>query len=86
VWYALDFEYAASGDPLFDLAAVIEGDGLDRAATEQLLEGYQRVSPLSIRMRQDLQTSRALYRYTTHLWRSAEIALTETRAPGGDGG
>ena len=33
---ALDWEYAAMGDPLFDLAVIIEGDGLDAPEAARL--------------------------------------------------
>tara|TARA_R110002110_G_scaffold91264_2_gene237564 strand:+ start:185596 stop:186489 length:894 start_codon:yes stop_codon:yes gene_type:complete len=37
---AIDWEYAAMGNPWYDLAAVVAGDELSTHATEKLLEAY----------------------------------------------
>jgi aminoglycoside phosphotransferase (APT) family kinase protein len=64
---AVDWEYAAMGDPLFDLAAVIEGDGLAETEAATLLEAYG----LAPRQAARLSDQRAVYRYLAELWEAA---------------
>ena len=67
---ALDWEYAAVGDPLFDLAAVIEGDGLDDARARDLLEHWLDAAA-SAEQRRRLQLQRQVYRELVRLWETA---------------
>jgi thiamine kinase len=64
---AIDWEYAATGDPGFDLAAICEGDSLSEAECDQLLADYLQVSP-SPQQGQRLADYRRVYRYLTGLW------------------
>jgi len=80
-WYALDFEYAAAGDPLFDLAAIIEGDHLNEVDTEALLQAYHGTTAMAGHARRRLQDCRRLYRHTSQLWHAAEFTLAGDTAP-----
>ena len=64
---ALDWEYAAMGDPLFDLAAVIEGDKLDDAQASLLLTTWQDAQPTG-QHQQRLEDNRLVYRELNELW------------------
>jgi thiamine kinase len=68
--YALDWEYAAMGDPYFDLAVIIEGNGLDKRQSELLLKTY--LGNISneklLNVQQRLFHSRVIYCYLTLLW------------------
>jgi thiamine kinase len=67
---ALDWEYAAMGDPLFDLAAVIEGDALDNAQVDLLLGTWLDAQPTQ-EDQQRLADNRLLYRELSGLWEQA---------------
>ena len=71
---ALDWEYAATGDPLFDLAAIIEGDRLtnDQAA---LLHGAWLQRPPGGAEESRLCDQRLVYRQLSALWERAMEAL-----------
>jgi aminoglycoside phosphotransferase (APT) family kinase protein len=64
---ALDWEYAAMGDPLFDLAAVIEGDGLCERDARTLHEAWSRRSPDRAEQRR-LADQREVYLGLSELW------------------
>jgi thiamine kinase len=68
--YALDWEYAAMGDPYFDLAVIVEGNELDEHQSELLLKTYlddtRDDNLLNVRKR--LFHSRVIYCYLTLLW------------------
>jgi thiamine kinase-like enzyme len=64
---ALDWEYAAMGDPLFDLAVVIEGDGLGETEVATLLAAYGPAPPPAAR----LADQRTVYRCLAALWEAA---------------
>lgn len=73
---AVDWEYAASGDPMFDLAAVIEGDGLTDEEAEVLLQAWLDRDPDS--EEQDrLADQRIIYRSLSALWEEAVAALQQ---------
>jgi thiamine kinase-like enzyme len=64
---ALDWEYAAMGDPLFDLAAVIEGDGLDEGDASALHSAWLQRSPTPQEQRR-VADQREVYRILAELW------------------
>jgi thiamine kinase len=64
---ALDWEYVAVGDPLFDLAVVIEGDALSLADEAQLLEAWLQRDP-SEEEQARLVDNRLVYRELSSLW------------------
>jgi thiamine kinase len=64
---ALDWEYAAVGDPLFDLAVIIEGDGLNDAQTETLLCSWLDTEARE-EDRHNLADNRLVYRELSRLW------------------
>lgn len=71
---ALDWEYAASGDPLFDLAVVIEGDNLTDEEAEVLHQAWLDRDPES--EEQDrLADQRVVYQGLAALWEEAVAAL-----------
>jgi len=72
---ALDWEYAAMGDPLFDLAVVIEGDELAEAAAATLLEHWLQRSPFKSEQ-QRLNQQRIVYRELGRLWGEAYARIT----------
>jgi len=71
-WIAIDWEYAAPGDPVFDLAVLVEILGADDEGVELLLAGYG--AELS---REQLDYYRDLYRLIDILW----WRLKEPRRP-----
>ncbi len=64
---AIDWEYAATGDPYFDLAAICDGDLLPTGECDQLLAAYLQATP-SPEQEQRLADYRGVYRYLTSLW------------------
>lgn len=69
---ALDWEYVAMGDPLFELAVVIEGDGLTQAQASSLHEQYLDSIP-SRQQQLNLQDQRAVYCELTRLWQGIQL-------------
>jgi thiamine kinase len=65
--YALDWEYAAMGDPYFDLAVIAEGHGLDETECQQFLTAYHGGSASSSEVSR-LYHSRVIYSYMSLLW------------------
>lgn len=65
--YAIDWEYAAAGDPFHDLAVISEEHGLNEARQELLLNAYLQRLPSS-NDRQRLSHGRIIYRYLSVLW------------------
>ncbi len=63
---ALDWEYAAMGDPYFDLAVVIEGQQFSDAAAQALLQYYAN-TPLNAGL-QRLAPLRVIYCYVDVMW------------------
>ena len=68
----LDWEYAATGHPLFDLAVVAGFHDLDAAAIKALLAGWNRAVPRANPA--DLPAFIALYRSLETLWEMALAA------------
>lgn len=64
---AIDWEYAAMGDPYFDLAVVVEGHELTPFFERQLLSDYLGCEPSAAEMRR-LQYCRIEYAYLELLW------------------
>ncbi|MGK0498413.1 MAG: thiamine kinase [Oceanicoccus sp.] len=70
--YAIDWEYAAMGDPFFDLAVICEGQQLDDSTAKQLLVAYLGRSF----NKQDLQRlahQRVIYSYLALLWYALQL-------------
>ena len=67
VLLALDWEYAAVGDPLFDLAAIIEGDGLSEARAGALHRAWRGQAPTAAQAAR-LEDQRRVYRSLAALW------------------
>ena len=65
--WAIDWEYCAMGDPWYDIAVVVNGDGLNRADTEQLLASYLGRAVTATES-QALQAYGCIYRYLELLW------------------
>lgn len=63
---ALDWEYAAMGDPYFDLAVVVEGHQMDDALVQILLENYT-IERINAAL-QRLASLRVIYCYLDLLW------------------
>lgn len=65
--YAIDWEYAAMGDPFYELAVIVEGHVLNQSQQELLLSEYF-ARPVSESDRQCLKNWRLIYCYLTVLW------------------
>ena len=65
--YAIDWEYAAMGDPYFDLAVIIEGHGLDDDLAQQLLSAYIGATATA-HYTDRLMHNRVIYCYLALLW------------------
>ncbi|MEE4191619.1 MAG: phosphotransferase [Halieaceae bacterium] len=74
---ALDWEYAAMGDPLFDLAVIIEGDSLTDDEADALHEAWQDATP-DEESRERLAHQRIVYRELAALWERALPAVQRT--------
>ncbi len=73
---ALDWEYAAMGDPLFDLAVVIEGDDLTDDEADALHQAWLAETPQD-QARNRLADQRIVYRELAALWERALPVLQE---------
>lgn len=73
--YALDWEYAAMGDPLFDLAAIVEGDALSEDGAAALHSAWLGHKPDENEQRH-LALQRSVYRELEALWSAATKADT----------
>ena len=69
--WAIDWEYCAMGDPWYDVAVVVNGDGLNRADTEQLLANYLGRAVTATES-QALRAYGCIYRYLELLWYLAQ--------------
>ena len=69
--WAIDWEYCAMGDPWYDIAVVINGDGLNGADTGQLLASYLGRA-VNATESQALQAYGCIYRYLELLWYLAQ--------------
>lgn len=67
---AIDWEYAAMGDPWFDLAVICEGDQLCDSDCLQLCHCYLQEPPNREQL-QRLEDNRLAYRVLTELWQQA---------------
>ena len=65
----IDWEYAAIGDPLFDLATIAEHHQYDASLTKVLLDAY--FNPASDEVTDRLKKYRVLYRCLLVLWLEA---------------
>ena len=75
VLLALDWEYAAMGDPLFDLAAIIEGDRFSEERARALHSAW-RGGPPTVAEASRLEDQRRVYRGLAALWE--RIALPQS--------
>lgn len=66
--YALDWEYAAMGHPLFDLAVICEGDQLSEEDCRYLLERYCGGQVVNDETRERFDNARGVYRVLADLW------------------
>ena len=69
-WLAIDWEYVAMGDPLFDLAVIIEGDGLTEDAAQALHSAWLGDAP-DTGEQDRLAQQRIVYRELAGLWERA---------------
>ncbi|WP_346838137.1 choline kinase family protein [Microbulbifer sp. SAOS-129_SWC] len=67
ILYAIDWEYAAMGDPFYELAVIVEEHRLDKRQQELLLTEYLRRLTTQIDW-QRLDHWRVIYRYLSVLW------------------
>ncbi|MFT5481471.1 MAG: thiamine kinase [Halieaceae bacterium] len=74
---ALDWEYAAMGDPYFDLAVICRGDGFERDRQDRLLRAYD---TLDNETRERLELNLVLYDYIALLWWLATTEAGEDTA------
>lgn len=65
---ALDWEYAAMGHPLFDLAVICEGDNLDQTQCEMLIQAYCGDQAVPASVSDSLEDARIVYRELSRLW------------------
>lgn len=65
---AIDWEYAAMGDPYFDLAVVIDGLALNQQQTQTLMTTYFETETPTPQLTQHLNHWRVIYRYIALLW------------------
>ena len=70
--WALDWEYCAMGNALFDLAVVVTGDNLNMAQRNIFLDAYLQ-RPASIDEQLEIQQQCCVYRYIELLWYGAVI-------------
>ena len=77
--YAIDWEYAASGDPFYDLAVIAEGHDLDHSARHNLLAAYLQ-SPVTNADEQRLHHWQIIYRYIAVLWYTVQAVNHSTSA------
>ena len=76
---ALDWEYVALGDPLFDLAAIIEGDQMCVSDADALLTNYLQ-RPASKKEATRLEMQRLVYRILSELWSKAHAQLRKSES------
>ncbi|MBZ2169068.1 choline/ethanolamine kinase family protein [Marinobacter sp. F4216] len=70
--WAIDWEYAAMGDPFFDIALIVEEHCLDENQQSRFLEGYLR-RPVTAPDLERLQHGRVVYRYLSLLWYAVRL-------------
>jgi len=73
--HLIDWEYAAIGDPFFDLATVAEHHQFDQGETDQLLGAY--CGEVRTEQGRRLSRYRLLYQRLAALWLAAVECLTE---------
>ncbi len=74
---ALDWEYAAMGDPAFDLAAICAGDELDTTARANLIDAY---APEDTNMTRRVSVNLILYRELELAWSMATENISHDSA------
>lgn len=73
---AIDWEYAAMGDPYFDLAAVVEGHQLNSFLEKKLLSDYLGKEPSDAELNR-LQCCRIEYIYLELLWYAVQFSSSK---------
>jgi thiamine kinase len=68
--WLIDWEYAGTGDALFDLAVVVEHHELPRSLWQPLVETC--LGSVNRQIEEDLALYRAVYRRLVQLWRAVE--------------
>lgn len=79
----LDWEYAGPGDPLYDLAVIIEHHALDDAAADTLLEAWAGGGATDTHVRQArerLGRAREAYRLVAQLWQAVTASWTRANS------
>ena len=76
----LDWEYAAPGDPFFDLATLVTSHGYDDAEETRMLETYLGRAP-SLRERARLDDMKLVYDMREATWSLLRFTLTDPEAP-----
>lgn len=71
--YALDWEYAAMGDPFYELAVIIEEHKMEASHQERLLSDYLQ-RPLAASDWQRLEHWRVIYGYLSVLWYAVQFS------------
>ncbi|QSP95100.1 phosphotransferase family protein [Marinobacter salinisoli] len=70
---AIDWEYAAMGDPFFDIALIVEEHRLDERQQNRFLERYL-ARPVTGLDRERVCHGRVVYRYLSLLWYAIRLA------------
>ncbi len=78
---AIDWEYAAMGDPYFDLAVVVEGHRLTPFFEKQLLSDYLGCAPSAAELYR-LRCCRITYAYLELLWYAVQWSSSSILMPG----
>lgn len=73
--FLLDWEYAALGDPYFDLAALVLNFNMDQHQTRELLVAYE--GQFQTTAQQHLRASQAIYLYLELLWYQLQGGLRD---------
>ncbi|WP_105101720.1 phosphotransferase [Microbulbifer pacificus] len=77
---AIDWEYAACGDPFFDLAVICEGNGFAQHQREILLREYLQRPPVQ-QDHHSLHQGCLIYRYLDLLWYAVQFSTGRLSEP-----
>jgi len=73
---AIDWEYAAVADPMFELAVYCQYREMNAALCEEILATYLQ-APVSLAQTQHFSHMRTLYRYLDLLWYAVQLPLAD---------